>query len=84
MSLKANFDCKYSLTLRTRTWCSFYVNPNVTLEDSRLRKIVGTHGTVQIIISCVNLIVTLNKNRSRESLLTLLGFDFVSTGRSIL
>ena len=58
-------------TIRTRRWCLLYVNPNVTLEDTRLIKIVGTHGTVKMLILCVNLFVTLNKNRSRESLFTL-------------
>ena len=31
LSPKAYSDCKYILTLRTRTWCLFYVNPIGTL-----------------------------------------------------
>ena len=61
VSPKAYSDCKYISTLGTRTWCLFYVNPNVTLQDTRLRKIVGTHGTVKLLISYVNLIAALNK-----------------------
>ena len=69
ISPKACSDCNIA-SLRTRRWCFFYVNPNVTLEDTRLIKIVGTHGTVKMLIFSVNLIVTLNSNRSRESLFT--------------
>ena len=75
----------------------FSVNPgNVSLQFTRLRKIVGTPETVKMLIYCVT---TIN-NRSRERLfsvhtvdrgkvnnigmLKLLGFAVVSTGRSVL
>ena len=79
----------------------FSVNPgNVSLQFTRLRKIVGTPETVKMLIYCVTLIVTPNNNRSRERLFSvhtvdrgkvnnigmpkLLGFAVVSTGRSVL
>ena len=75
----------------------FSVNPgNMSLQFTRLRKIVGTPLTVKMLIYCVTLI----NNRSRERLFSvhtvdrgkvssigmpkLLGFAVVSTGRSIL
>ena len=75
----------------------FSVNPgNVSLQFTRLRKIVGTPETVKMLIYCVTPI----NNRSRERLYSvhtvdrgkvnnigmpkLLVFAVVSTGRSVL
>ena len=75
----------------------FSVNPgNVSLQFTRLRKIVGTPETVKMLIYCVTPI----NNRSRERLLSvhkvdrgkgnnismpkLLVFSVVSTRRSVL
>ena len=75
----------------------FSVNPgNVSLQFTRLRKIVGTPETDNVLIYCVTPI----NNRSRERLFSvhtvdrgkvnnigmpkLLGFAVVSTGRSVL
>ena len=75
----------------------FSVNPgNVSLQFTRLRKIVGTPDSVKRLIYCVTII----NNRSRERLFSvhtvdrgkvnnigmpkLLGFAVVSTGRSVL
>ena len=37
--------CIYILTLRTGRLCPFYVNPNVTIQDNKMRKVVITHET---------------------------------------